>query len=76
LYNGGFSPSYFLLNSNFAFRPKFGEKLKRLNGLQVAFRMYNLLNEFYQHPVRPDLIRSGMMPQNGRNWQAQLTYLF
>jgi len=67
-----------LLNTNLLIRPKVAETngfAKYLNQSYLSFRLYNVLDQFYQHPVgfQPNL---PLMPQNGRTWQGQLTLVF
>ena len=70
---------YFLLNTNLLIRPKVEESnpmSRWLNQMSFSFRVYNVLDQFYQHPVGQRQIKSGLIPQNGRTWQTQLTLQF
>jgi len=70
--------SYFLMNSNLRFSPKVDAsrtKAKWLDQLSISFRVYNLLDQFYQHPSREEL-QTRFMGQNGRTWQAKLAVQF
>jgi outer membrane receptor protein involved in Fe transport len=69
---------FFLMNANLLIRPQLPES-SRLSGvfkaMNFAFRVYNIWDEFYQHPAE-GLYRPGLIPQNGRTWQAQWTLEF
>lgn len=70
--------SFFLLNTNLLFRPRIasGGKLAAfINKSNFSVRVYNLLDEFYQHPGG-QLITTPLVQQNGRTWQSQLTLQF
>ena len=69
---------YFLMNSNVRFSPKVDASKKNakwLNQSSISFRVYNLLDQFYQHPSRQEL-QTRFMSQNGRTWQAKLVLQF
>ncbi len=70
--------SFFLLNANLLIRPQIKEPSKAmrwLNQSSLAFRLYNALDQFYQHPAGLNIIPR-FVAQNGRTWQAQLTLSF
>lgn len=70
--------SFFLLNTNLLFRPRIesgGKMAKFINKSNFSVRVYNLLDEFYQHPGG-QLISLPLVQQNGRTWQSQLTLQF
>ncbi len=76
---GNSTLSFFLLNANLRVQPKLAEShplAKWLNRASFAFRVFNLFDQFYQHPVDPRQTSQGLIPQNGRAWQGQLTFLF
>lgn len=69
---------YFLMNANLLFRPKTKNpkpSTEWINRSSLAFRMYNIFDQFYQHPSMQDN-QPELYPQNGRTWQAQLTLEF
>ena len=77
-FNGKNTRAYFLMNTNFLIRPKLDESqpaAKWLNHLSFAFRVYNLLDQFYEHPSGQNFT-APLIPQNGRTWQTQLTFKF
>lgn len=70
--------SFFLLNTNLLFRPRIesgGKVAAFINKSNFSIRVYNLLDEFYQHPGG-QLISTPLVQQNGRTWQSQLTLQF
>lgn len=70
---------YFLFNSNLLIKPKIAENNPSgqwLNNISLAFRAYNILDQFYQHPTEVERVSNGQISQNGRTWQAQLTLQF
>lgn len=77
-FNGKNTRAYFLMNTNLLIRPKLDESqpaAKWLNQLSFAFRVYNMLDQFYEHPSGQNFT-APLIPQNGRTWQTQLTYQF
>jgi len=73
-FDGSFTQPYFLMNTNLLIRPKV-EEGSWLESLSIVFRLYNLFDEFYQHPSGQQFTPN-LIPQNGRTWQTQLTYQF
>ena len=73
-FDGTYTLPYFLMNTNLLIRPKVAEG-SWLEGLSIAFRLYNVLDEFYFHPSGQQFTPN-LIPQNGRTWQTQLTYQF
>lgn len=77
-WDGTYTLPYFLMNSNLRFSPKINTSRKKamwLNQLSISFRVYNLLDQFYQHPSRQEL-QTRFMGQNGRTWQTKLVLQF
>lgn len=72
-FSGAQTLPFFLMNANLLIRPKV--EAKWLSAMSFSFRVYNLLDEFYQHPA-DQLYVPGLIPQNGRTWQGQLTVEF
>jgi outer membrane receptor protein involved in Fe transport len=72
-FSGAQTLPFFLMNANLLIRPKV--EAKWLSAMSFSFRVFNLLNEFYQHPA-DQLYVPGLIPQNGRTWQGQLTVEF
>ena len=69
---------YFLMNSNVVFSPKIDPSKKYarwLNQSSISLRVYNVLDEFYQHPSREEL-PARFITQNGRTWQTKLILQF
>lgn len=77
-FDGGNTRPYFLMNTNLLIRPRIDESqpaAKWLNHISVAFRVFNLWDQFYEHPSGRNFT-APLIPQNGRTWQTQLTYQF
>ena len=77
-WDGTYTLPYFLMNSNVRFSPKMDASRKNakwLNQSSISFRVFNLFDEFYQHPSRQEL-QTRFMGQNGRTWQAKLVLQF
>ncbi len=77
-WDGTYTLPYFLMNSNLRFSPKVDSSKKNakwLNQSSISFRVYNLFDQFYQHPSRQEL-QTRFMGQNGRTWQAKLVLQF
>ncbi|MFK8007710.1 MAG: TonB-dependent receptor plug domain-containing protein [Saprospiraceae bacterium] len=77
-FNGKNTRAYFLMNTNFLIRPRLDESqpaAKWLNQLSFAFRVYNMFDQFYEHPSGQNFT-APLIPQNGRTWQTQLTFKF
>jgi iron complex outermembrane receptor protein len=77
-WDGTYTLPYFLMNSNFRFSPKVDASRKNakwLNQSSISFRVYNLFDQFYQHPSRQEL-QTRFMGQMGRTWQAKLVLQF
>ncbi|MEL6863756.1 MAG: TonB-dependent receptor [Bacteroidota bacterium] len=77
--SGRTSLPYFLLNANLLLRPRIEEThrfARWINQSSLTFRLFNALDQFYQHPVAAQRVSSGLIPQNGRTWQTQLTIQF
>lgn len=72
-FSGAQTLPFFLMNANLLIRPQ--TEAKWLKATSFSFRVYNLLDEFYQHPAGLPFI-PGLIPQNGRTWQGQLTVEF
>lgn len=73
-----YTQSFFLLNTNLLIRPEIGTNTyigKMLSQSSLAFRVYNVLDQFYQHPSGRQL-GTQLIAQNGRTWQTQLTLEF
>lgn len=69
---------FFLMNANLLIRPQAAASNSLagvLNAMSFSFRVYNMWDEFYQHPAE-GLYRPQLTPQNGRTWQAQWTLEF
>lgn len=69
---------YFLLNANLLIQPDIrtrGVIQDILSRSNLSFRVYNILNQYYQHPSPVGVINPFVV-QNGRNWQAQATIRF
>lgn len=73
-FDGSYTHPYFLMNTNLLIRPQV-VKGSWLEGLSWSFRLYNIFDEFYQHPSG-QAFTPNLIPQNGRTWQTQLTYQF
>lgn len=77
-WDGTYTLPYFLMNSNLRFSPKIDPSKKKarwLNQSSISFRVYNLFDQFYQHPSRQEL-QTRFMGQNGRTWQTKLVLQF
>jgi outer membrane receptor protein involved in Fe transport len=77
-FNGKNTKAFFLMNTNLLIRPKLNESkpaAKLLNQLSFAFRIYNMWDQFYEHPSGQNFT-APLIPQNRRTWQTQLTYKF
>lgn len=77
-WDGTYTLPYFLMNSNLRFSPKVDASKKNakwLNQSSISFRVYNLLDQFYQHPSRQEL-QTRFMGQIGRTWQTKLVLQF
>jgi iron complex outermembrane receptor protein len=77
-FDGRYTAPFFLLNGNLRFqlRPTAERPGNRvLRRSSIALRVFNLFDEFYQHPAGP---AQGVqrITQNGRTWQTQLTLRF
>lgn len=72
-FSGAQTLPFFLMNANLLIRPQV--EAKWLKAMSFSFRVYNLLDEFYQHPA-DQLYVPGLIPQNGRTWQGQWTIEF
>ncbi len=73
-FDGNYTLPYFLLNSNLRIQPNL-EGDNWLEQVSFAFRVFNLLDEYYVHPSG-QAFTTTTIPQNGRTWQAQITYGF
>lgn len=75
---GNSSLPYFLLNGNLLIQPDI-QKGGFLNDIlaqsSLSFRVFNVLDQFYQHP-RPLGSLNPFVYQNGRTWQTQLLIKF
>ena len=73
-FHGKTMQSYFLLNANLLIRPQVEEN-HFLSKMSLSFRIYNILDEYYEHPFN-NQIGPQSIPQNGRTWQGQVTFEF
>jgi outer membrane receptor for ferrienterochelin and colicin len=77
-WDGTYTLPYFLMNSNLRFSPRVDTSKKNakwLNQSSISFRVYNLFDQFYQHPSRQEL-QTRFMGQMGRTWQTKLVLQF
>jgi len=75
---GVYTQPFFLINTNLLLRPQTRAKGlwgRLLNQSSLSFRVFNVLDQFYQHPAGRELAVE-RVTQNGRSWQSQLTLQF
>jgi outer membrane receptor for ferrienterochelin and colicins len=68
---GGYAPSYLLLNANLAFEPAFQDRAKWMNGLRLNIKVRNILNTVYSYGGGFEHLMPTIQ-QDGRNFEVRL----